>query len=300
MSTMVQIIGGPYEGMSLTLAEPLPPMISLRVNDDLQPDQAIPPFAFAVYQQIGDDAKYNFLSFQRADGQPFTIEFSDGPAQGKRTLFELVQHLNPEQRVPLSSQSAVYDGKGEVVAVAIYLRRHGMDKWKYYLDRIDVSPEAVRLASEEITDQKVTAAMNNFYLSPDYDIYSLKPTESHPQVPIQLGHRRALVDEKMATVILGAWRLGLDTLGSCQQLPPESKLAGQAYIEFPRRRDAQVLYKILCGAGIPATLQNKTSKIGRRASPGLPPVETSVIDSANVVFSPGDLERVVVALSTGS
>lgn len=71
------------------------------------------------------------------------------------------------------------------------------------------------------------------YETPDYAVYSVQPTDHHPQVEIRYEHRYAAVDERIAPLVLEAWKRGWETMGSCQERPPDSKHAGQAYLDFP-------------------------------------------------------------------
>lgn len=294
MPTTITLEDGPYAG---TLDFPQPPGdgIGLPVDEQLNRTKGSNPFAYAIYQRqqrAGNDV-YVLARYQRKDNQPFPIHFVDGPAAGYLPAPQPAQHLDPEQRVYLTPEGTQYQGRGEPAGVAVYERREADGRFFYALREIDSSPETVRAAIEAINEERLTEAIGNFYASPDYDIYSMKPTGEHVQVPVEVGHRRGHVDEGIASLIGEVWRLGLDTLGSCQERPPGSSNAGKAYLGFPRMRDARFFYQRLSEAEIPATFAEKKLEIANKPNPDASALETFELDSANVLFDPNDIERIV-------
>lgn len=293
MPTTIRLEGGPYSG-EMGVTGPMGPTIGLAVDEHIRPVRTDSPFGVAVYElerrATGD--VYVFRGFQRPGNQPFPIQFVDGPAAGILPAPQPAQYLDPVQRIHLSSDGMPYRGKDDPAAVAIYERREECGRFFYALRAIDDSPETVRAAVEEVNDQKLTEAINNFYASPDYDIYSIKPTGGHAQVPVEVGHRRGHVDEKIAPLIAEVWRVGLDTIGSCQERPPGAPNEGKAYVGFPRMRDARFFHERLSEAGIPATLVEKKFKISMRQGPDALS-EALEFDSANVLFDPDDIDRIV-------
>lgn len=299
MPTTIVLEGGPYSG-EMGTAGPMGPTIGLAVDERIRPVQTAKPFAVAVYQlerrTTGD--VYVFKGFQRPGNQPFPIRFVGGPAAGVATAPQPAQYLDAEQRIYLSMDGTVYRGEGDPAAVAVYERREERGELVYALREIDDSPDAVRAAVESVNERKLTEAINNFYASPDYDIYSIKPTGEHVQVPVEVGHRRGHVDEKIAPLVTEVWRLGLDTIGSCQSRPAGSTNEGKAYLGFPRMMDARFFHERLTGAGIPATFVEKKFKIARRQTPDAPAEESVEFDAANVLFAPDDIDRIVAVLRT--
>ena len=175
---------------------------------------------------------------------------------------------------------------GDPAAVAVY----SLQSWRpvaYCLDRIDDSPDAVARAIDEVKEQKLAAAIRNFYLSPDYGTYSIQPTGDHQQVALQVGWRMGFVDEGIAPLLAEVWRLGLDTLGSCQERPLGTESAGMAYLGFPRRSDAECFHRWLTLAGIPATLKDKRITIASKQDPVAAVEETLEFETGNVLSLSG-------------
>jgi hypothetical protein len=102
----------------------------------------------------------------------------------------------------------------------------------------------------ELERDRLQHAVDRFYRSPRDLVYSMKPTDKHKQVSIAHGHRRAVVDELIAPLILELWRCGFDTLGSCQE-----HASGKAYIMFPFQEHGEAVHKILSDAGIESSCE---------------------------------------------
>jgi len=47
-------------------------------------------------------------------------------------------------------------------------------------------------------EQKLATAVRIFHLSPNYDIFSMKPTGDHKQVLVEIGWKRGHVNEGIA------------------------------------------------------------------------------------------------------
>jgi hypothetical protein len=145
-------------------------------------------------------------------------------------------------------------------------------------------------------EDRLNDAINSFYENPNYNIYTTRPTDRHEQVLVQVGHRRAHVDTGIASVIRELFRLGLDTIGSCQEQAKGEPFEGQAYVGFCRERDASRFYDILSSAGIEAALKPKKLKILSRRSPGGPLEDQIEVPAGNVMFPSCDIERVAQLL----
>lgn len=140
-------------------------------------------------------------------------------------------------------------------------------------------------------EDRLEDAIKGFYENPNYDIYTTKPTDRHEQVRVQVGHRRAHVDAGIASVIRELFRLGLDTIGSCQEGAKGEPFEGQAYVGFCRERDARRFYNILTSGGIESTFKPKKLKIVTRRAPDAPP-EDQIVPSGNVMFPSSEIERI--------
>jgi hypothetical protein len=162
------------------------------------------------------------------------------------------------------------------------------------LKAIDSCPETLAEAREAIKDQAITNAINNFYENPNYDIYKNKPTDRHVQVAIQVGHRRAEVDERIAPLIEAVWRLNLDTMGSCEDRPVDYQYPGMAYIWFPRLKDANRFEEILKNAGVECISVPKQCRLRRENDQKAE--NTLTIDGANIMYAPSDTGRIVELL----
>ena len=294
MAAHALIIDGPYSGAVVPLEEPLRETIGLGVSSDLEPDPSQRPFALACYR-LDSASRYRLLGFQRPDRQPFVIAYSDGPAKGERPSPQPIQMLPVEQRCPLDADGRVMNLDGVLASVAIYERDQRDADWKYYFKRIDDSPEALAEAKVLIKEQLLTDMINRFYQKPNYDIYSMKPTGRHVQVSIQVGHRKGEVDERLVPLIKEVWRLGLDTMGSCQDRPEGHRFAGLAYIWFPRLQDARRFEELLKNAGIECVFDPKQCGVKREKPLGRDD-DKAMFENANIVFAPSDIERITELL----
>lgn len=296
MPLLILLEGGPYAGRSLQFENTPNNSFGLPVDRNGMPCDG-PPFGLAGYSRKGsEDSVYAFQRITPVAGQPFLIEFADGPAKGVYPADQPAAYLDQMQAIPVLSDDAVYRGQGAPAGLATYQRRQDAGTYKYHLVEIDRSVETVQRLIDEENDRKITEAINNFYAAPDYDIYTMKPTGEHVQVPVEVGHRRGHVDEAIAPLIKRLWELGLDTLGSCQRRPPGHDHEGQAYVAFPKERDGVWFRDLLETAHIECNVDAKQITIAKKGPSG-EITETLALPSANVILSPGDIDRIVELLA---
>jgi hypothetical protein len=290
MNKQTEFIGGPFGGLKSPLAG-MAEVVAVSVDTSLGKPSKDEPFAFALYRRRADDlgVKYHFVCFERPNKQPFEAEFADGPNQGTHPFPQPPHYCMKEVLIPLTGERQVFKGDGEPSAVAIYRSRLAEGRWQFCLDRIEESGENVDEARLQINERRTIQAMNHFYQSPDYSVYRKPPTDEHPQVFIEHGHRRACVDEKMASLIRAIWERGIETLGSCQERP-----SGKAYIGFPLARQGRLFHERLLEASIGSEYEANQSKF-QNADTG----HIISVDSANVSFATSDIPR-IVALVNGS
>jgi hypothetical protein len=228
------------------------------------------------------------------------IRVEGGPHLG---LAPVEQPLPP--RIALGvNESLERDDGPQPYAFAVYELQHQDGEavyvfQKYVLGSLDDRPQAAS-ATEALREDRLNEAIKSFYENPDYDIYTTRPTDRHEQVLVQVGHRRAQVDAGIASVIRELFRMGLDTIGSCQEQAKGEPFEGQAYVGFCRERDARRFYNILNSAGIEATFKPKKVKILSRRSPGGPLEDQLEVPSGNVMFSSCVIERVAEILRSES
>ena len=151
-------------------------------------------------------------------------------------------------------------------------------------------------ATVALHEKRIEEAIQNFYENPDYDIYTTRPTDQHEQVFVQVGHRRAHVDVAIADLIRELFRLGMDTIGSCQGRPKGQSLDEEAYIAFVRERDARRFYEILTSAGIEATGKPTRLKILTRQTADGPPADQIEVPGGNVMFPASAIDRITQRL----
>jgi hypothetical protein len=287
MTTQIDLNGGPYDGPQ-TFPQQLPATIGLPVDENFCPSKGDLPFAIAIYRREPDNSqsKYKFMGFQRTDGLPFTAEFEDGPITGQREVPQPVRYGPREVHVPLSQDGTKFDGRGQPFAVAIYERRLRGEKWKYVFSHVEESGEKLDSVKYTIAVSRAKNVARNFYLCPNYDVYSKPPTGDHVQDHIEHAHRRAHVDKGIAQLIVGLWENDLDTLGSCQERP-----SGKAYVGFPVPGEGEKFHDLLKKHGIESELKSTTTTI-RNAETG----ETQELGTANVLFPPNSIDQIVTLL----
>ncbi|MCI0632234.1 MAG: hypothetical protein L0Y44_16445 [Phycisphaerales bacterium] len=296
MSALIRVEGGPHLGL-IPVEPPLQATIALGVNEDLARDDGPQPYAYAIYEPQGQAAEpvYVFRAFGRDHNQPFMVEFVGGPKSGIHALPQPPATFGPQVRCLLTADGALHEGSGPVGGVAIYERRWVGRAQKYVLASLDDNPQSATHATQVAGEDRLENAIKGFYETPNYDIYTTKPTDRHQQVLVHLGHRRAHVDAGIASVIRELFRLGLDTIGSCQEQAKGEPFEGQAYIGFCRERDARRFYNILTSGGINATFKPKKLKIVTRRSTDEPP-EDQIVPSGNVMFPSCQIERITQLL----
>jgi hypothetical protein len=270
------------------------PVIGLPLDTAYRPTQLPDPPLLALYQRQGQETgmAYAFTGFRPINNQLLTIEFVEGPYSGMRSMGE----IRLEAHVPLTAQGALHAGEGDPAAVAVYSLAQTNGTWCYRLDRIDDSDELVGEAIAQAHEHRLSQVIRNFYHAPNYDIYSMKPTGEHTQVPVEVGWRRGHVDEGIAALIAAAWKLGLDTIGSCQCRPPGTKFEGQAYIGFFRHSDAESFHQWLSDSGIASTLQDTQGSIAKLDDAGRPMGEAAAYTNANVFFDPPVIAHITEVL----
>ena len=296
MAALVRVEGGPHLGL-LPVEPPLGTSIALGVNEDLERDDGPQPYAYAVYALDSQAVEpvYVFRAYRRAQDQPFMVEFVGGPKSGIHPLPQPPATFGPQIRCLLNPDGSLHEGMGPVGSVAIY-ERHWVGKvQKYVFASPHHSPQQVAATTKSVPEDRLEDAIKSFYKNPNYDIYTTKPTDRHQQVLVHVGHRRAHVDVGIASVIRELFRLGLDTIGSCQEGAAGEPFEGQAYVGFCRERDAKRFYNILTAGGIEATFKPKTLKITTRQTSDAPPDQIDV-PSGNVMFPSCQIERITELL----
>jgi len=297
MAVLIRLEGGPHLGL-LAVEPPLQATISLGVNEDLQRDDGGQPYAYAVYALDRQDVEpvYVFRAYKRAGDQPFLVEFIGGPKSGIHPLPQPPATYGPQVRCILKPDGSLHEGIGPAGSAAIYERRWHGGEQKYVFAALVDTVQSAALATKPIPEDRLEEAIKSFYENPNYDIYTTKPTDRHAQVLVQVGHRRAHVDVGIASVIRELFRLGLDTIGSCQEGDKGEPFEGQAYIGFCRERDARHFYNILAAGGIEATFKPKRLMITNRRSADSPPEDLIEVPAGNVMFPSYQIERITELL----
>ena len=295
MTQSIRLDSGPHAG-TLNINGTPNALIGLGVDEHLRPAAGDQFYAIALYGIRPRRASgFRFPRISAPEGQPFPVEFTGGPCQGIVPFPQPDPVLSPELRFGLGQDGKPFDGKEVPNAVAVYERGHDGTKCHYCLKEIDLSSEALEPLIEEINERRLTEAINNFYVQPNYESYSIKPTGEHTQVAIEVGHRRGQVDEKIAPLIAEVWCLGLDTTGSCQQRPIGTPNDGKAYIAFPRLRHARFFHDCLVRAHIPSEFVEKKFRIAHHRNPQEEASEVIEFDCANILFE-HDAISVIVEL----
>ncbi|MHC4179366.1 MAG: hypothetical protein ACYSWU_17780 [Planctomycetota bacterium] len=292
-----RLSGGPYDGVVLEIANPTE-QIGLGVDDVGKPDESKPPIGLVIYKrqkEADGTTLYELLGFKRRDAQPYLIEFVDGPAKGVHPAPRPTLFLDAIQRMPILADDSLFRGIGEIAGEAVYERRQVDGVSKFYLVEVDRNAERVKELVAKENTRRLTEAMQHFYEKPDYGIYSKPATDNHPQELIEVRHRRAHVDEKIAPLIKVLWEMEMDTLGSCQQIYSKEKVTDKAYVAFPRQDHARHFEDILKGAGIDCTYERKNMTIAGKSETG-ELQEKLTYDTANVKFLNADIDRIVGAL----
>jgi hypothetical protein len=296
MAALVRLEGGPHLGL-IAVEPPLQASIALGVNDGLERDDGPQPYAYAVYarESLAVEPVYVFRAYRRAQDQPFLVEFVGGPKSGIHPLPQPPATFGPQVRCLLKPDGTLHEGVGPVGSEAIYERRWVGRVQKYVFASPDHSPQSIAPATDSVGEDRLEDAIKSFYDNPNYDIYTTKPTDRHQQVLVQVGHRRAHVDVGIVSIIRELFRLGLDTIGSCQEGAKGEPFEGQAYVGFCRERDAKRFYNMLTSGGIAATFKAKKLKIVTRGRSDAP-AEHIEVPSGNVMFPSCDIERVAELL----
>jgi len=231
---------------------------------------------------------YEFTTVQRPDRQPFPVEFANGPAQGVLNLSQPIEYAPEEFAVPLNNKMKPLEDEATIAAVAVYERRQSHGRWRYHFLRTETSGPLLEHVRSQTGKSRLKQAVDAFYQHPLDAIYSVKPKGEHPQVFVQVGHRMGNVDEKVAPLIRELWRLGFDTIGSCQ-----AGRTGKGYLGFPFAPQGNAFHKILSDAGLYSVAEQKTVSIGRRSSLNASPEDKMIFESVNVSFASDDIGRIV-------
>lgn len=272
MTYAVNFIEGPYAGQHVELPQEPPDSIGLGVDEWLNPvpSSQSRPAILAMYRRVGSQAPsaFQFSHMARHDGKQFEIQFYDGPLEGLKPSPQPARYWQAELHIPLNkSEEPPESGPVKVDAVAVYHRCERAGTWGYAFKEIVTSGPLIEEVAEELCGQYVRRAMDQFYKSPDHSIYTIKPG-LHKEVPLQVGKRRASVDELMAPLIKELWRLDLDTLGSCQERPAGSPNEGLAYVAFPAWKQGLAVHNMLAQGGVEVSYKLKTGKLGNSTEDG--------------------------------
>jgi hypothetical protein len=248
-----------------------------------------PRYATALFRVTANQSQpiLSLIRIEKSDSRKFEVRFEGGPLEGVRQL-DFPAQFGPAHIHTLADELGAVAGPDDsAVKLAVY--RRGIQGTQVAYEFEKYIEDDAALESAKLLEKKRMAirAMNRFYSNPDYSVYSIQPTGDHEQVEIQLHHRRASVDKGIAQVILGMWRLGFDTLGSC-----ERRKSGKAYVSLPVPGHAEECHKILQSKNICSELRlkDKTMKVNNAG-------KNYTIQGGHVLFDALDTERVIEALS---
>ena len=297
---MVVMIDGPWEGQVVEMDDYPTEAFGLKVDRFGAPLDEGEAFAIADYIPTDRPGYCRCTGLRSKKGQLYSLEFMDGPAKGVRPSAKPAQLLAETLNFPLLEDESLYAGAGDITGVAVYERRKEDLRWVYRFLQIDKSTETLVPLIEQLNEEAISGAINDFYQNPNYGIYSISPTADHEQAFVQMGHRKAHVDELLAGTIEAIWRLNMDTLGSCQERPPkDDRPAGRAYVGFIRERDARRFCDILSAAGIEHEFQSKKFTVAREFKDGRP-TATREFPAGNVLFAKEDIGRVEAAVKSAA
>lgn len=285
MPELVEFVGGPCPG-ARAVPDGMPQHIAVAVDQDIKPTTG-EPFAQSVYERRGDEdsVRYHFLKVVRSGNKPFEVEFVGGPIAGIQPCAQPVQVVSEAIRVPLTKDHKPFKGEGEPDLLAVYEPRLTDGVWKFHFMHALVT-----------RDHILRQVVRDSYDNHDDSLYSFEPTDRHVQVHIHHGYRHALVDEQIAPVIFGVWKLGLDTYGSCQERYWGESNVGKAYISFPIQDHGHQFRAILTRAGIESSCKSAKYTIAGHSSSTTEPDETIEFESLHVFFSPDDVDRIAECL----
>ncbi len=145
-----------------------------------------------------------------------------------------------------------------------------------------------------IADDPRGGMTRELYEKPDYRVYSLAPEDDHKQVDLRHDHRYAQVDKLVAPLVLEVWKRGWETMGSCQERPPESQKHGWAYLDFPAPGHGRAFKQAMIDAGIPTDDDMTELTIGGKGRAGL--VRHFVVAKMIVYVPTKDIERAAAYL----
>lgn len=287
----VVLSGGPYNGVRITIGN-RKDSIGLGLDEQYERETAGKPFALALYRlgrERDDDDEYLFDRIIRIDGKMFQGEFLGGPVAGPHEIGQPVEFGPEIATVPLNKAGDMFDGAGEVDSVAVYRRERADGRWIYRFEGIDRDVE-LKAMRHLINVRRAKIAIQGFYDQPNYDIYSIQPTDEHPQESVQVGRRRAKVDVGVARLIELLWRLEFDTIGSCQKRSSGTSI-GMAYVALPIPGHGEALLELLQRSGLECTLKQKILGIKNEETG-----EKLEIPCAHIHFDPDLIPGIEMAL----
>ena len=216
-------------------------------------------------------------------------KMSGGPFDGK--TYQILSKPN-ELEFWLKTDGTLFDENGKVAQVARYSPLDDKDEFVFL--RIDTSDDTLNKIEKELEADPRGKISRGLYAKPNYDIYTVKPTDEHKQVAIRHLHYSAEVDERIAPLVLEVWKRGWDTMGSCQERPKESQYSGMAYLDFPNPKHGREFVNILKASHIETTDGVNELNISKTRPDGH---VRSIILGKMLVFLPTeDIEKVVEIL----
>lgn len=225
-----------------------------------------------------------------ATSKPAAVEFLDGPCKGFRRVLRTTNSL----WLLVDETGGEWHGVNEPKAIVTYELVVIAGKAAYRHANSSVDEKQVKLCANIAIERWVREAAANFYANLDPTIYTLQPTDDHLQQVVQVGARRAMVDEKIAPLVEAVWHLNLDTAGSCQCLRKGTSNEGMAYVDFNWAADADVVADIAKANGIGVHVSRKVGHLQRNGPEGQ--VVRLTHDSANLILAPEDIERLAWAI----
>lgn len=290
----VPLTDGPFDAMVLAMQEAPKTELGLPIDGNGVPTNDA-PFGLAIYVRDSAD-QFKFSRFETKPDEVHRVIFADGPAASDEPP---PCQLPAMMIVPLLDDSTVFKGNvsADPTAAAVYQLKPVNSVWKYFLVHVDRSADTVSDLVRDANEMRARSAARAFYKAPNYDIYSMKPTGEHVQVPIEVGYRRGHVDEQIAGVIKRLWSIDLDTLGSCQSRPAGSKHPHEAYVQFPLQRHAKVFQKVLQQSSVECSFESSTMKLRSKDSTEQNPQELT-LEVGTVFFATSDLTNVELALDS--
>lgn len=127
-------------------------------------------------------------------------------------------------------------------------------------------------------EQMTRDALEDLYAGRAKFDYRGGDLDSHETIELAVGYRRAKIDVEIAPMIAALWRVGMDTINSCQSRPESFGNAGWAYVEFARRHHAKFFIHCLKAEGIETKYKDTEWSGGR-------------LPAGRVTFPPQHIEK---------